>query len=69
MFGQTWARRGLRRGDLTALAEIGRRSGANEADRLDRLSRRGFVTIASDGSASLTAKGRFALIARRLGPR
>ena len=69
MFGQDWARQGLRPGDLTMLAGIGKSARISEEDRLKRLSRRGFVKVASDGSASVTAKGRLALLAKKLGSR
>ena len=60
-----WATRGLRAGDLTALAAIGK--GAKiDSDRIERLVRRGFLRERGDGAFAVTVFGRVALAIRRV---
>ena len=61
-----WVTKSLRPGDLTALAEISRgRSNDPEANRIERLNRRGFVKRKHDLFVA-TLRGRAALFLRRL---
>jgi hypothetical protein len=63
---RTWTTKKLRPGDLTALSEIRRRYWAEpEADRVDRLNRRGFVKMKAEKPV-ITLLGRSALLIRRL---
>ncbi len=62
-----WATRGLRAGDLTALAAVGYGAKAdNDRDRIERLVRRGFLTECSDGTFAVTVLGRVALAIKRV---
>jgi hypothetical protein len=67
MLGREWATRGLRQGDLTALAAIARGKRAQEQKRRKRLAQRGFITSrAADSLPSVTLRGRLALFMRTL---
>jgi hypothetical protein len=55
-----WATRGLRAGDLTALAAIGKGAKA-DSDRIARLVRRGFLAERGDDAFAITVLGRVAL--------
>jgi hypothetical protein len=60
-----WATKNLRPGDLTALSNISRGQWTDpEAERLDRLNQRGFVTKKA-GSTVVTILGRAALLIRK----
>jgi hypothetical protein len=60
-----WTTRKLRHGDLTALHDIAAGTRPNES-RIKRLRRRGFVAQRKSGRVAVTARGRFALLVRRL---
>jgi hypothetical protein len=65
---RAWTTRKLHSGDLAALSAIAKGGRADE-DRIDRLTRRGFVAQRRDGRTFVTARGRVALAIRRLTPR
>jgi hypothetical protein len=67
MLVRDWTTRGLRRGDLTALAAIARGRRPSEQNRRERLARRGFIDTASDdGPSFVTLRGRVALLLRKM---
>jgi hypothetical protein len=69
MLWQQWARKELRRGDLSALQELsndGRWGDPNPA-RIERLSKRGFVKKRQDDKLRVTIRGRAALLLGRQG--
>jgi hypothetical protein len=63
-----WARKGLQNGDLSALSELTANARWHDPNpaRIERLSVRGFVTKRADEKLQVTAKGRAALLLRRL---
>jgi hypothetical protein len=63
-----WARKDLRRGDLTTLSEVAKGTtwGKPDPDRLERLDRRGFLAKRANDELAVTLKGRTALWVRRL---
>ncbi|HTO60979.1 MAG TPA: hypothetical protein VMM15_06965 [Bradyrhizobium sp.] len=61
-----WSTRKLQSGDLTALSAIAGGAARTDEDRLKRLSRRGFVAERRSGSYAVTARGRVALLIRKL---
>ncbi len=63
-----WATRKLHTGDLTALAAVADGLAVDEV-RLKRLQRRGFLSQLDDGRVVVTARGRVALMIKRLTPR
>jgi hypothetical protein len=67
MTPKQWARKHLRRGDLTVLSRISKREwSAAEPDQIDRLTQRSFIKKKADNSFGPTAKGHVALWIRRL---
>lgn len=66
MNAKEWATRKLRSGDLSALAAIASGSAGYDDDRVDRLRQRGFVAAKDDGRVVVTARGRAALLIKRL---
>jgi hypothetical protein len=67
MFWYQWARKDLKRGDLSALLELtkdGRWNDPNPA-RLQRLDKRGFIKKREDDKLRVTMKGRAALLLGR----
>lgn len=62
-----WATRDLRRGDLTALAEIAKGWAQPTDSCIQRLKRRHFILVKSDGQVVLTFRGHLAVRARHLG--
>lgn len=64
-----WATRKLRYGDLTALGTLKKGTGTLPHDRLERLSKRGFIARNGAGKITVTIPGRIALLVRRLAPR
>jgi hypothetical protein len=60
-----WSTSKLRHGDLTALHDLVAGSRAEES-RLKRLARRGFIAQRKSGQFAVTARGRVALLVRRL---
>ena len=61
-----WARKNLRRGDLTALSHIARRDWVDpQSPEIDRLAERGFVVKKANGAVRIKIKGRVALFVRR----
>jgi len=61
-----WARRDLKRGDLSALSEVAKGYSSNhEADRIERLQRRGFIKVSPQDKLRPTFTGRAALWLRR----
>jgi len=61
-----WSTRKLQSGDLTALSAIAGGASRPDEDRVKRLFRRGFVAQRRAGSYGVTARGRVALLIRRL---
>ena len=62
-----WARKHLRSGDLAVLFRISKREWADaDPDQIKRLMRRSFVKKEADDSLRPTAKGRLALLIKRL---
>jgi hypothetical protein len=64
----SWARRDLKRGDLSTLSELakGTEWGMPDSDRIERLDRRGFIAKRANDKLAVTLKGRTALWVRRL---
>jgi hypothetical protein len=64
MIGNLWARKGLQRGDLTALSELSNNGRWDDpkAARVARLTHRGFVTKRPDNRLRITVRGRAALL-------
>lgn len=63
-----WATRGLRAGDLTALAAFTHGGTAPNNGCADRLHRRGFIRRDASGRVAVTLRGRLALKIRRSMP-
>ena len=63
----SWARKDLKRGDLSTLSELakGTKLGMPDSDRIERLDRRGFVAKNANDRLTVTLKGRAALWVRR----
>lgn len=67
MTPKQWARKHLRRGDLSVLSRISKREWPDaDPDQIDRLTQRSFIKKKADNSFRPTAKGRAALWIRRL---
>jgi len=64
-----WATRRLRYGDLTALGTVRKGTASIPQERLERLTKRGFVARKADGKLVVTIPGRLALLVRSLTPR
>ncbi len=62
-----WATRDLRRGDLTALAEAAKGWAQPNDSCIQRLKRRHFLLVKSDGQFVVTFRGHLALMLRHLG--
>jgi hypothetical protein len=67
MFWYQWARKDLKRGDLSALLELTKDGRWNDPNpvRLQRLDKRGFVKKREDDKLRVTMKGRVALLLGR----
>jgi hypothetical protein len=61
-----WRTLDLRRGDLTALAEIAKGWYEPTDSRIARLKRRQFVSVGRDGQIRVTVRGHMALMVWRL---
>jgi hypothetical protein len=66
---KTWATRGLRAGDLTALAGIASGRRLPDGEPTERLRERRFVRERADTSIVITLRGRLALIIKRFAMR
>ncbi len=65
MIFRRWATRGLRSGDLTALAALANCGPTPNNSSAERLRQRQFIRVNANGRASVTLRGHFALVIRR----
>lgn len=63
---KTWATQKLKVGDLSALASMANGRKDSEPQRVRRLASRGFIAESGDGNISVTARGRIALMIKRV---
>jgi hypothetical protein len=63
----SWARKDLKRGDLSTLSELakGTKWGTPDSDRIERLDRRGFIVKRANDKLAVTLRGHTALWFRR----
>ena len=64
-----WATRGLRSGDLTALASVAYGARPSDGELVGRLEQRSFARKRRDGSIGITLHGRLALLIKRFAMR
>ncbi len=65
MIFRRWATRGLRSGDLTALAALANNGPRPNNGCAERLRQRGFISLDANGQASVTLRGQLPLLIRR----